>query len=168
MGSQQEDAKKSHQILSDLERRRKSIMKSDLPFDFKTKEFDVPLQSNRLGIHGRLDMVIETSDSELIPVEFKVMKSNRGRVRMDHKYQLSTLALLIEETENTVVKRGIIHYMLEPTSILIHFTEGVKRRTFFYVNQIKNMLREGTIPQPRSECSKNRVGCGFADFCSDF
>ena len=143
-------------------------MKSDLPFDFRTKEFDVPLQSGRLGVHGRLDMLIETTDSELIPVEFKIMKSNRGGVRMDHKYQLSTLALLIEETKDIIVKRGVVHYMLEPTSIQVRFTEGDKRRTMYYINQIKKIFQQGTVPRPRAECSNGRVGCGFADFCRDF
>ncbi len=93
IGSQQKAGKQSHEHLSILETRRKRTLKTDLPFIVKSKEFEKALVSKRLGVSGKLDMLITTDENELIPVEFKMMFSNRGKVLLDHKYQLLLLGL---------------------------------------------------------------------------
>ncbi len=168
MGSQQEAAKKTHEKVSGLEKRRKRTLKTDLPFDVAEKTFDVHLVSDRLQVHGRLDMLIETTAGEFIPVEFKDMESNRGRVRLDHKYQLLVLALLVEDSWDTVVRRGLVHYLRDETTVEVPFTHSLKRRTERVLEDIRAMIQSGTMPAPRRRCAHARVGCGFADVCCDF
>lgn len=167
MGSQQKAGKKSHDKLTDLERRRKSILRVKMPFEVASKDFDVLLSSETTGVRGRLDMLVTTKAGELVPVEFKAMKSNRGRIHPDHKYQLVVLVLLVEEDRSVVVRRSIVHYMNDNTSVLMPVTESVKRRARTYLTQIRTMIDLEKMPDPRAQCRNARVGCGFADMCRD-
>jgi len=165
LGSQQEAGKKSHERLSALENRRRRALKTDLPFVVKTKEFEKALVSERLGVSGKLDMLIVTTQNEFIPVEFKMMFSNRGKVLLDHKYQLILLGLLIEDTYNKVIRRGVVHYMNNSDTILVQFSHSLKRRTEKLVSNIQNMISHGSMPEPKRECTSHPIGCGFMDQC---
>ena len=168
MGSQQEAGKKSHDKLTILEERRKSLLKSNMSFDIKSKKFDINLLSNRLGVKGRLDMLLITKDKEYIPVEFKDMYSRRGNVHLDHKYQLVLLALLVEDAFYTITKRGILHYIRGDETINVQITHRMKNRAKKYLQRISRMIESGVMPDIRRECINNRVGCGYADQCIDY
>ncbi|MBD3408042.1 MAG: CRISPR-associated protein Cas4 [Candidatus Lokiarchaeota archaeon] len=167
MGSQQEAGKKTHKKLTDLEKRRQSVLKSDLNLDIRNKEFEISLKCHELEMHGRLDMLLETKDGEFIPVEFKSMISRKGQLHVDHKYQLVTLSLLLECNLGCIVRRGIIHYIPEELTIQFPISHSIKRRTKFVMKSIQNMILSGNIPDGRRECSMQKVGCGFADYCRD-
>jgi CRISPR-associated exonuclease Cas4 len=168
LGSQQEAGKKSHEHLSILETRRKRTLKTELPFVVKSKEYEKVLVSERLGVSGKLDMLITTNQNEFIPVEFKMMFSNKGKVLLDHKYQLLLLGLLVEETYGQVVQRGVVHYMNNSDTILVRFSHSLKSRTEKIVSNIQEMISLGSIPNPRRECTSNPIGCGFADQCGSW
>lgn len=167
MGSQQESGKKSHETLSHLEERRHGSLKTELPFSVTSKELDVKLSSERLGVQGRLDMLLHTGDGEYIPVEFKEMSSHRGEVHLDHKYQLLLLALLIEDASGKIVRRGVVYYIPEEKAVIVPLTEGLKRRTIGLLRRITEMIATGQLPLPREQCRRNKVGCGFSDACRD-
>lgn len=84
------EGKLEHERVADLEERR-SLRAYGLSEG--VRRFDVSLSSDRLGLRGRLDMVIETP-GEVIPVDFK---NSQGKVGLNHKYQLTAYALLVEE-----------------------------------------------------------------------
>jgi CRISPR-associated exonuclease Cas4 len=168
MGSQQEAGKKSHDKLSRLEKRRQSLLKAKLPISIEHKQFDVSLVSNKLEAMGRLDMLVQTSAKEYIPVEFKDMFSNRGKLHLDHKYQLVVLALLVEDTFNVIVQRGIVHYMRDEITVNTRISVGMKNRAKTYIKRIKQMIHSGKIPNSRRQCRFQHVGCGYADQCTDF
>jgi len=168
IGSQQAEAKKTHDLTTTLEKRRESLLKARFPFKVTEKSYDVPVVSERLRAQGRLDMLAITDSGERIPVEFKVMSSNRGRVHLDHKYQLTVLALFVEDVFNVVVRRGIVHYHEDELTILIPLTQQIKQRTEKLLQEIRAMIESGTKPSGRLQCSRNKVGCGFADRCGDF
>ncbi len=168
VGSQQDAAKKSHDRLAQLEKRRESILKTDIPVEIESKSFEVYLRSERLQAHGVLDMLVVTTDGEHIPIEFKAMSSNRGAILLDHKYQLVLLARLLEHSRDVIVRRGFVHYMNDDQTVKLVMTDNLRGRVKTYTDRISNMLREGTIPAPRARCQYGRVGCGFADRCADF
>ncbi|MHA1929503.1 MAG: CRISPR-associated protein Cas4 [Candidatus Thorarchaeota archaeon] len=167
MGSQQEAGKKSHDKLAKLEKRRKYPLKTKLPLIVKTKEFEIPLISNRYKVRGRLDMLILTHEGEWIPVEFKDMRSNKRKLHLDHKYQLIALALLVEEKHNTIVRRGFIHYTRDEMTIEMKISSNMRTRCLTYIERIRQMIIDGKIPDPRTRCKHIRIGCGFADQCID-
>ncbi len=168
VGSQQDAAKKSHDRLAELEKRRESILKTDIPAEIESKAFEVYLRSEELQAHGVLDMLVITADGEHIPIEFKAMSSKRGQILLDHKYQLVLLARLLEYSKGVIVRRGFVHYMNDNVTARLSLTDGLRRRIKTYLDRISTMLREGTIPPPRRNCQHGRVGCGFADRCTDY
>jgi len=165
MGSQQEEAKKTHDKTAILEGRRESLLKARLPFEVIEKLFDLPVVSERLRAQGRLDMLAITDRGERIPVEFKAMLSYRGQVHLDHKYQLIVLALFVEDVFNVIVRRGIVHYLEDETTVLIPLTQRLKQRTESLLQAIRGMIHSGVMPSGRPQCSRIKVGCGFADRC---
>jgi CRISPR-associated protein Cas4 len=167
MGSQQEAGQKSHDYLTSLEKRRQSILKASLPFESKSKEFDVYLVSEKLRVRGRLDMLLTTTENELIPIEFKDMFSNKGRILLDHKYQLIILALLLEDTKDVIIRRGVVHYLRDEKTVIVPISTGLRNWAKGYINKITKMIKYGQLPEPRPQCRYTRVGCGFADQCRD-
>ncbi|RLI53267.1 MAG: CRISPR-associated protein Cas4 [Candidatus Thorarchaeota archaeon] len=167
MGSQQEAGRQSHNNVAALERRRKRPLKSELPFIVREREFEKSLESERLGVRGRIDLLLVTDLGEMIPVEIKMMTSHRGQVLFDHKYQLVLLGLLIEDTYGCIVRRGIVHYLNDEKTVIVPFTASLKRRTEKIVNRIREMLHTESMPEPRRECRGHPIGCGFADRCRE-
>jgi CRISPR-associated exonuclease Cas4 len=167
MGSQQEAGKEEHNHLSDLEKRRASLLKSNFGENIKSKEYDVTLISDELNLSGKLDMLVITEDNEYIPVEFKNMTSQRRQIHLDHKYQVSTLALLIEMNHDCIVRRGIIHYLKDDRTIQLPISQRMKARTKTYLERIMQLLQNGIIPSPKPICRHQQIGCGFADQCID-
>ncbi len=167
LGSQQPAAKKEHAHIARLEKQRTTMLRQRFPFTIVERKFEVFLRSERLRVHGRADMLVMTDTNEIIPVEFKTMASNEGHGRLDHKYQLAVIALLVEDNCETIVRRGYLHYIKDEQTVEIVLSEGVKRRAQTYLKRIEEMIRTERVPAPRRECTHERVGCGFADQCRD-
>lgn len=166
-GSQIEAGKKSHETEAKLESRRKKPLKEEWPFEISEKKENIPMVSETLGTRGILDLLLITSNLEYIPVEFKRMRSIRGRVHLDHKYQLTLLSLLIEEEFDCIIRRGIVRYLPEERNVLQRISEGMKRQTKIYVRKIGAMLLDDVLPEGRKTCTKSKPGCGFSDLCID-
>ncbi len=168
MDSQQEDARDAHGRIERLEARREKVLKHEFPFAISEKLFDLSLVSTNMRVQGRVDMLLISTTGEYIPVEFKVMKSQRGHVLLDHKYQVVVLALLIEEIYDKIVRRAIVYYMLDDKIVLMPISDSMKARGKNYLHRIWKMIESEEMPPPRRNCSRVRVGCGFSDKCTDF
>lgn len=90
------------------------------------RHFNVPLYSQRLGLSGRLDMLIDTG-RELIPVEFK---NTEEPPALNHKYQLAAYALLVEEEMQGTVRRCFVHSIPARRSFEVPITADMRRRTW--------------------------------------
>jgi CRISPR-associated exonuclease Cas4 len=66
------------------------------------REFNVSVKSDRLGLYGKLDLLIKTP-FEYIPAEFKYTE---GKISMGHRYQVIAYALLIEDFYHVTVRTG--------------------------------------------------------------
>lgn len=91
----------AHQRLSKLERRR-----TNHKYSLKegTKLYKQAFRSERLGLTGLLDLLIE-SKSGFYPVEYK---NTEGEPQLHHRYQLTAYALLVEDTTSAVVRSGYL------------------------------------------------------------
>lgn len=127
------------------------------------KIFGLDLSSARLGLKGSLDCLI-ISDKEYIPADYKIMRSNKGKVWLDHKYQLAAYALLVEEKYNTVVKRGFVYYVPEKRVVEVRITESMKSYVVKVINDIRTIVREEYLPPVRVPLKKS-LGCGFYWVC---
>jgi len=126
----------------------------------------VELESPRLRVRGRVDYVMVTGHGEYVPVEVKWSDPVRGRrARRDHRLQLATYALLMEEATGRPVKQAAIYYARAGLTVLVNLTEDDKEEARRAIRRIHEMVETGEEPEvrvPRSRC----LNCGFRRYCS--
>ncbi|MEM2129829.1 MAG: CRISPR-associated protein Cas4 [Candidatus Bathyarchaeia archaeon] len=164
-GSQQEEGKEQHEDYVRRELRRKDAVYYSPDFIGAEKLLFVSLNSPTLGLQGNVDCIIKTAKGEYIPVEYKNMSSDRGRVRMDHRYQLVAYALLIEECFGTVVKRGFVNYIPEELILRVEITPSMKSYVKRILGHIKRIIRDEELPPIRVGRHKCQGGCGHKQTC---
>jgi CRISPR-associated exonuclease Cas4 len=164
LGAQQEASKDTHQELERKEKRRSGAVFYSPEFDTAEKTYRVALQSEKLRLRGILDLLIRTGD-EYLPVEYKEMQSDRGKIWPDHKYQLAAYALLVDEAYQTNVRRGIVNYVNEELNITCEISEGIKRYTRKVINEVRSIILEQGLPPVTVPISKCQGGCGYLWIC---
>lgn len=126
------------------------------------RQFDVVLRSERLGLSGRLDMVLRSGD-EVIPVDFKHGHAPPGR---NHRYQLTAYALLVEEVWRRPVRRGFITLIPRREAIPVPVTATMREEVLREVRAIRAMITGEQMPLPtriRGRCDD----CEFRRWCND-
>ena len=164
-GSQQEEGKESHEEQVAKELRRKDAVYYSSEFVGAEKLLFTTLCSDSLGLQGNVDLIIRTARGEFIPVEYKNMNSNGGRVCMDHKYQLVAYALLIEESFGTIVKQGIVNYLPETQILQLEITPTMKTHVKRVLGHIKRIIQTEELPPIRVAKHKCQGGCGHKQTC---
>ncbi|MEM3589724.1 MAG: CRISPR-associated protein Cas4 [Candidatus Bathyarchaeia archaeon] len=165
LGSQQEESREEHMEYVRRELRRRDAVYYSPEFIDADKLLFVSLSSDKLGLRGCIDCIIKTAKGEYIPVDYKNMESNKGGIWMDHKYQLTAYALLIEENYGTVVKRGFINYMPEERVLKLEITPTVKSHVKRILGHIKRMESREELPPVRVSGWKCTGGCGYEWIC---
>lgn len=165
LGSQQEESRKRHEEYVRKELRRMDAIYYSPDFVGATKMFFVPLCSPRLGLTGTVDLIIKTRDDEYVPVDYKNMASNRGRAWIDHKYQLTAYALLIDEAFGVHVKRGFVNYIPEGRIIELKITLTMKTHVKRILSHIKRIIKREMLPPIRVAKQKCTGGCGYKQIC---
>jgi len=164
-GSQQEDSKELHEDYVQKELRRKDAVYYSSEFVGAEKMLFVALSSSLLGLQGNVDLIIRTSKGEYVPVEYKNMRSDRGKVCMDHKYQLVAYALLIEENYGTLVRRGFVDYIPEGLILQFEITPTMKSHVRRVIGHIKRIIKDEELPPVRVAKQKCQGGCGHKQTC---
>ncbi len=164
-GSQQEEGKESHEAYVGKELRRKDAIYYSPEFVGAEKLLFNPLSSDALGLQGNVDLIIKTAKGEFVPVEYKNMRSDDGRVCMDHKYQLVAYALLIEENFGTIVKRGFVNYLPETLILQFEITPTMKSHVKRVLGHIKRIIQDEELPPIHVTKHKCQGGCGHKQTC---
>jgi len=159
-GSQQEEGKEQHEDYVRKELRRKDAVFYSLEFVGAEKLLFTSLSSDVLGLRGNVDCIIKTAKEEYIPVEYKNMNSDKGRVCKDHKYQLVGYALLVEENFETVVRRGFVNYIPEGSILRVEITPTMKSYVKRVLGHIKRMIKDEELPPIRVAKHNCQGGCG--------
>lgn len=164
LDSQQEESREEHEKVGKLDERR--------IIPLKIKEFkgsrvvrNLDLFSRKINAHGVLDLLLITPWGELIPVDYKFSKSDKGKAWIDHKYQLAFYAILVEEKFGKVVKRGIICYLPEQRAVEVRITSRMKTRVKQIIRKIIEMDEKQEPPHTRRNPDKCSGGCGYAWVC---
>lgn len=165
LGSQQKEGGEKHKEYVIKELRRKDAIFYSPDFIGAKKFLFIPLCSVKLGIQGILDLLIKTKEGEYIPVDYKMMETNRGKPWMDHKYQLAAYALLIEDSFKRLVKRGFINYVPEKEIIKIEISPAMKVHVKRVIGHIKKIVSEEKPPLKRATARKCTGGCGYKHLC---
>ena len=126
------------------------------------RRFHVWLESPRLGLSGKLDLLI-LSPRGYFPVDFKY---TRHRPQRNHLTQLAGYALLVEERFQTQVEAGFIYLAPAQEVVEVPLTRRLKEQTRRLLSEIRAMIREGILPPPtpvRNRCEE----CEFKNYCGD-
>ncbi|MDM7934639.1 MAG: CRISPR-associated protein Cas4 [Methanothrix sp.] len=158
-----EAGRERHQEIAGKERRRKGAVLYDPELDQATKLFRVELESKRLGLRGVLDCLIRT-ESELIPVDYKLGSSSAGQAHLNHKYQLAAYALLVEECFSTTVRRGYVHYSRDRVNARIDMTDEIRMRTARTIEDVSRIVAEEIEPAG-TRSSARCADCEYRRYC---
>lgn len=155
----------AHDVAPDLERRRslKAYRLGD-----GDREFDVWLESPRLGLRGRVDMVITRVGGggitgEVIPVEYK---HSPGRGGPGWALQLAAYGTMLEESRGQEVQRGFIYYIPQRRAREVALTADLKGRVAVSVQAMREMVELERMPPPVAQRAKC-TACEFRRFCND-
>jgi CRISPR-associated exonuclease Cas4 len=154
-----EKGKVAQEDLEALEARRK-MKKYGL--DRGKRIFNPWVKSSRLGLSGRLDLLIET-DAELIPVDFKF---TRGRPYKNHLYQLGGYGLILENNRGKDVHRGFVYLIPQNDAVVFDITEELKRDCLDTIEKIRRMIENEIFPDAPSQRTKC-VDCEYRNYCRD-
>lgn len=154
-----EEGKLQHQHTAELERRR-SLRAYGLTEG--ERHFDVHLYSERLGLSGHLDMAIVTPQ-EAIPVEFK---HSAGKLGLNHKYQLTAYALLVEEKWDRPVRRAFVYFIPLKRAQEVAITPNKRRFVVKAIERIRQMVKSEALPEPTRHIGRC-ADCEFKNFCGD-
>jgi CRISPR-associated exonuclease Cas4 len=108
------------------------------------RRYHVWLSSDRLGLSGRLDLLIVTADG-CYPVDFK---HTRDRPRRNHVLQLAGYALLVEDVIQRPVPAAFIYIAPRNQLVRVTVTEGLKDLVRKRLYQMREMIREQFLSEP--------------------
>jgi len=154
-----EAGKEIHEAIRELEKRRK--LKA-YGLEKGLRLFDVRLHSPKLGLRGRLDMLIQ-SEGGWYPVDFKMTE---GRPHRNHLYQLGGYALLVEEEYGCVVEQGFVYLIPTKDAVVMHIGTELKREVSQLIQVIREMVNREEMPEvnpSRRRCQD----CEYQNYCGD-
>ncbi len=132
------------------------------------RHFDVVLRSPKLGLSGRLDLLIitpakEAQGTEGIVVEYKLSDRKPG---LHVKLQLAAYGLLVEELWNVPVDRAFLYLLPLRRAEPIALNTRLKNRVRETTAAIRAMIAGEVLPPP-PERQAICVSCEFRRFCND-
>lgn len=126
------------------------------------RQFDLRLRSERLGLHGKLDELVMSSDGTCFPVDYKLAK----QVAANHRLQLAAYALLLEDTREIRIERGYIYLIPTRKTVEVAITPKLRSAVETRLHALNRMVETEEMPQPtvvRARC----FDCEFRRFCND-
>lgn len=125
------------------------------------REFDVPVQSEALGMIGVVDEVVWTRD-RAIPVDYK----NTDRIGYQFKLQLAAYGLMLEETSGLPVKRGFFYLIPKRRAEEIRFTPRLREAVQAILSDMHRIAQTEAVPDPTPYPSRCPA-CKYRRFCND-
>lgn len=126
------------------------------------REFHKPVYSNNLGLSGKVDLLIKTTEA-YYPVDFKYTTSQPHK---NHIYQLAGYAIILEDLYNCIVDKGFIYLIPKEVAVIFDLTNDLKTKTKILLGEIRKMLSLQLIPAP-AELKNKCFDCEYRNFCGD-
>jgi CRISPR-associated exonuclease Cas4 len=126
------------------------------------RRFHVWLHSERLGLSGKMDLLIVSSQG-YFPVDFKY---TRGRPHRNHISQLAGYAVLAEEQYQTTIETAFIYLAPVGELVAIKITKELKEEFSDRLSSMREMILDEILPPPtqvRARCAE----CEFRNYCGD-
>jgi CRISPR-associated exonuclease Cas4 len=145
--------------VEDLEKRRRL---REYGLAEGVRRFQVSMRSPRLGVSGRVDLLIETPNG-MFPVDFK---DTTSPIRHNHYVQLCAYAMLIEETFHRPASAGFIYRVPRNDVTPVDMTPALKAETLATIEAIRTLIRSERMPDAtaiRGRCTD----CEYRNYCGD-
>jgi CRISPR-associated exonuclease Cas4 len=126
------------------------------------RRFGLWLHSDRLGLSGKLDLLILTPDA-CYPVDFK---DTEGGPRRNHRIQLAAYALLAEEAFERPAPDGFIYLVPEKRVVALALTEADRDEVRQALGDMRRMIAREELPPPTPVRARCEV-CEFRNYCGD-
>lgn len=129
----------------------------------------VPLDSTRLGLSAKLDLVSTASASdgapEAVPVETKRgrVPDTRERCYEPERVQLMAQGLLLRE-HGYRCDHGVLYFAASRTRVDVPFTPELESRTVALIEQAHAATHQITLPPPLDDSPKC-AGCSLSGIC---
>ncbi len=130
--------------------------------------FDVWLYSERLGLRGRVDLVVAIPGRDAPGVEAVVVdyKDSEGRAGPHFRLQVAAYGVLVEEVWGVPVREGFVYHIPTRKAERVALTGGLRRKVVETIGAIHAAVDFERLPPPPS--SRRRcVSCEFRRFCND-
>lgn len=127
------------------------------------RSFQISLSSTRLGMHGVLDMMITSADSNIYPVDFKHSLRQKD---LHQKYQLAAYAMLLEEAYQRPVRFGFLYLIPAKKIVPVEITGGMREHVKKLISAIHNVVMGERMPayvRSKQRCTD----CEFRNYCAD-
>jgi CRISPR-associated exonuclease Cas4 len=125
------------------------------------RRFAVNLYSERLGLRGKIDMVILTP-REVIPVEYKMAAG----IGLHHKYQLTAYAMLAEHTFGGTVSRTFVYLTPAKKAQEVPITPAMREHVKKILAELRASIENERLPRPTPH-RKRCTDCEYRRFCGD-
>lgn len=155
-----EKGKKMQVRMDELQKRRDVRVYG---FEKAERRFGLELHSERLGLCGVVDMVLEVDDCGY-PVDFKYSRS--VFVRKSYKLQLGGYALLLSEEYNVDIPFGFVHFFPSERVIKVRTDKLLKDEILRILDEIRLMVEKESFPEGamrEAKCAE----CFYIFFCRD-
>jgi CRISPR-associated exonuclease Cas4 len=149
----------AEEAIDRLEKRRKL---TEVGLRDGKRRFHVWCKSDRLGLTGKLDLLIE-AEAELFPVDFK---DSEQALHPNHIVQLCGYALLLEDEYQIPVNRGFIFFIPTEEIVAVELTSERKQHAFALLGQIRGCIQRESLPEP-TEVRTRCEGCEYRNYCAD-
>jgi CRISPR-associated exonuclease Cas4 len=129
------------------------------------RHFNVPLISERLGMRGEVDMVIEAESHgrrEVIPVDYKLSTKAAEHFQL----QLAAYAAMLEDAWGVPVRRGFLYFLPLRRAEEVRITARLRTKLDEALSVMNRMLLSESMPAPTRQRAKC-VACEFRRFCND-
>lgn len=125
-------------------------------------ESNVILTSSRLGLTGKLDLMIHSGICRL-PVE---VKFTQGPASLNHRLQLAGYAFLLEEVYGVPVPKGYIVRLPEDSVDQVMIDQPLRVLTWQTIEAVRVTIRTERMPQRVPQVSRC-TDCEYLHFCRD-
>ncbi len=132
----------------------------------KRSERSVEVRSERLGLHGKLDLLEVFSEGggvkRYVPVEYK-----RGKRKvMDwDRIQLCAQALCLEEMRGVPIAEGALWYWQERLRELVLIDDHLRADTVACIDAARAVLQSQITPSPTADVKRCKA-CSLVDLCA--
>lgn len=136
----------------------------------KRSERSVEVRSERLGLHGKLDLLEVYSESQgadggskrYVPVEYK-----RGKRKvMDwDRIQLCAQAMCLEEMRSITIEEGALWYWQERLREAVILDAALRTQTLACIEGARSVLQSQVTPLPTPD-TKRCKACSLLDLCA--